>query len=298
MVLKRPVTIARRGRILGEFSSGDLPSLIESGEILPDDNCYLEESNEWQTVGNHIQATITPQAREAREEAMEVSEPLTGPVLVLHLRGVTILGFTVLLALALLVAAGVWIRTLSLQLDESTKRVADLQIQVFNSANTGSAFDPKPQIPKVRSKVVGQASMRDPNGGKQLLTGFFIDLFDEKTLRDYVDSRSLDLAAYKQTSDQEILKRFLRDLPTPLRKTTTDASGLYEFDLPAEGRYVVYSSMTRDGLFGPEIVLWFLSFDTADPLNLPVNITDDTQSSRYEPEFLIRLGRPATASQK
>jgi hypothetical protein len=296
MVLKRPVTVARKGRVLGEFSSGDLPALIQSGEILPDDNCYIEDTNEWLSVGSHVEATGTPKARAAQEDSTESEERLSGPVMVLHLRGVAILVFTALLALALFVTAAVWINTLSRQLADSTARIADLQVQLFNSATPGSEFDPKPQIPKVRSKVVGQASNVDPAGGKQLLTGFFIDLYEEKTLRDYLNSRSLDLAAFKQTFDPTILQRILRDLPAPLRKTTTDASGLYEFDLPAEGRYVIYSSITQDGLFGPEIQLWFLSFDTADPLNLPVNINSDTASTRYEPEFLIRMGRPDSTS--
>jgi hypothetical protein len=296
MVLKRPVTVARKGRILGEFSSGDLPALIQSGEILPDDNCYLEETNEWQPVRIHIEATETPKARAAMEEFVDPEERISGPVMVLQLRGVAMLVFTGLLVLALFVAAGVWIATLSRQLAESTMRVADLQVQLFNLPASGDEFDPRPKIPKSRSKVVGQAFRMDEYGGKQLLTGFFIDLYEEKPLREYLESRSLDLAAFKQTMDQEILGRVLRDLPPPIRKTTTNANGLYEFELPAEGRYVIYSSTTQDGLFGPEIQLWLLSFDTADPLNLPVNITDDTRSTRYEPEFLIRLGRPDSST--
>lgn len=296
MVLKRPVTVARKGRILGEFSSGDLPALIESGEILPDDNCYLEETNEWLPVRDHIEATETPKARAAKEDFVQAEESLSGPILALHFRGVAILVFSILLVLGLFVAAGVWIHTLSRQLSESAARISELQIELFNRPADKGEFNPKPKIPEVRSKVVGQAYWNDENGGKQLLTGFFIDLYQEKVLRDYLNSRSLDLVAYKQTSDPEILQRVLRDLPAPIAKTTTDASGLYEFNLPAEGRYVVYSSMTRDGLFGPEILLWFLSFDTADPLNLPVNLNNDTLSTRYEPEFLIRMGRPNTAS--
>lgn len=296
MVLKRPVTVARRGRIVGDFSSGDLPDLLKSGEILVDDTCYLEETNEWQLVGDYIQATETPKARAAREEALPPEETLRGPVMVLHLRGVTILSVSTLLVLALIVAAGVWIFDLSRQLAESTARVTDLQIQLFNAANPGDTFDPKPKIPKVRSKVVGQASSLDENGAKKLLTGFYVDLYKENTIRDYINSRSLELAAYKQTGDREILTRLLRDLPTPLRKTTTDASGIFEFDLPAEGRYVVYSSTTLEGITGPEIKMWFLSFATNDPLNLPVNILDENAVSRYEPEFLIKMGRPNKAS--
>ncbi len=298
MVIKRPVTVARKGKILGEFSAGDLPGLMESGQILSDDYCYIEETNDWFTVRDYIQATEAPKARAAQEEAVEITETLTGPMLVLHLRGVSILGFAILLGLALYVSAGVWIYTLSRQLSETTARANELQIQLFNSVNAGSEFDPKPKIPKVRSKVVGQASLVDQNGAKQLLTGFYIDLYQEKTLKNYLLSRSLELAKYKQTGDREILIRLLRDLPSPLRKTTTDASGLYEFDLPAEGRYIVYSSTTQEGITGPEIKMWFLSFATNDPLNLPVNITGENSATRYEPEFLVKLGRPNTATGK
>ena len=54
--------------------------------------------------------------------------------------------------------------------------------------------------------------------------------------------------------------------------------------------------MTIDGPSGPEILLWFLSFATDDPLNLPVNINDENRATRLEPEFLIKLGRPSTTS--
>jgi hypothetical protein len=296
MILKRPVTIARRGSILGEFSSSDLPLLLERGEIETTDNCFIEETNSWQSVEDHVRATAAPKAKAALDMDTDPYEAYNSPTMLLGTGGLVGMGVVLLLVMALLVAAGAWVYNLQKQLDASAARITELQNELFNRPTTGDEANTKPKIPTERTKMVGQATMLDQNGGKQLLTGFYVDLYKEETIRAYLLSRSLEIAAYKQSNDPEILTRLLRDLPVPARKTATDAFGFYEFELPAEGRYVVYSSMTIDGPSGPEVLLWFLSFATDDPLNLPVDINEDNRVDRMEPEFMLKLGRPNTTT--
>jgi hypothetical protein len=297
MILKRPVHIARRGRIVGEFSSSDLPMLLESGEILADDTCYLEETNEWQSVQDYIQATATPKAREASEDISAPLEPVREPFYLLGSAGLVILAVGLLFALGLLAAAGAWVFSLQSQLNVAQAQVDELQAELLTRPKPEEPKESSPGIPAERTKVVGRVFIRDENGNPKPLPGFYVDLYEEKKIRDYLLTRSLDLAAFKQSRDPDVLARVLRDMPAALLKTTTNAEGDYEFQLPAEGRYVVYSSMTIDGPSGPEILLWFLSFATDDPLNLPVNINEENRSTRLEPEFLIKLGRPNTASE-
>lgn len=297
MILKRPVHIARRGRIVGEFSSSDLPMLLESGEILADDTCYVEETNEWQSVQDYIWATATPKAREANEDISAPLEPVQEPFYLLGSAGLVILAIGLLFALGLLAAAGAWIYSLQSQLNVAQALVDELQAELVSRPKPEEPKESSPRMPAERTKVVGRVSIREENGNPKPLPGFYVDLYEEKKIRDYLLTRSLDLAAFKQSRDPDVLARVLRDMPAALLKTTTNAEGDYEFQLPAEGRYVVYSSMTIDGPSGPEILLWFLSFATDDPLNLPVNINEENRSTRLEPEFLIKLGRPNTASE-
>jgi hypothetical protein len=296
MVLKRPVHIARKGRIIGEFSSSELPILLECGEILEDDTCYIEETNEWQAVRDYIQATATPKARLALEYDEAPLEPTKGPSVLLGSRGLIALAVLLLFFLALLAAAGAWVYSLQSQLESTKVQLANLQNELLLRSKAPSSGESAPQIPTERTKVVGAVEIRNEEGEKRPLPGFYVDLYEEKKIQEYLLSRSLDLAAYKQSWDADIIGRILRDMPAPLRKTTTDSAGHYEFQLPEEGRYVVYSSMTIESPSGPEILLWFLSFATDDPLNLPVNITDENRAKRLEPEFLIRLGRPDSSA--
>ncbi len=283
--------------MIGEFSSSELPGLLERGEIFADDTCYLEETSTWQTVEDYIRSTALPKARVAPEAVVvESVESRSETPVILGSLGLVILGVVLLFALALLAAAGAWVHNLQGQLNASQAKVTELQNELLNRPKPEEPKQQEPRIPAERTKVVGQVSIRDESGEKKPLPGFYVDLYEEKTIRDYLLSRSLDLAAFKQSRDPDVMGRVLRDMPAALRKTTTDSSGHYEFQLPAEGRYVVYSSMTLDGPEGPDIVLWFLSFATDDPLNLPVNITDDNRATRLEPEFLIQLGRPSSTS--
>jgi hypothetical protein len=262
-----------------------------------DDTCYIEETNEWQQVRDYIQATATPKARAAPESNEPAFEPPQAPSVLLGSMGLVVLSVVLLFSLALIAAAGAWVYSLQSQLNSAMAQVSDLQNELLSRPKPASPEEAAPQMPAERTKVVGTVEIRDEEGKKRPLPGFYVDLYEEKKIRDYLLSRSLDLAAFKQSRDPDVLNRVLRDMPAALLKTTTNAEGDYEFKLPAEGRYVVYSSMTIDGPSGPEILLWFLSFATDDPLNLPVNINEENRSTRLEPEFLIKLGRPNTASE-
>lgn len=296
MILRRPVHIARKGSVIGEFSSSRLPELLERGEILPDDTCYMEESNEWQSVEDYIRATAPPKAKAAVQEtfmdAPQASKPITLPASALGL----LLGSGLVFALVLLAVVGAWIFSLQGQLKDANERVDKLQKELRDRPGAGEPKRESPAMPTERTKVSGRVFLRDGEGRSKPLPGFYVDLFEEKKIRAYLESRSLDLAAFKQSRDPDIMNRILNGMPPPVLKTTTDSAGDYEFRLPAEGRFVAYSSMSVDGPEGPDIILWFLSFGTDDPLNVPVNLTDENRSTRFEPEFLIKLGRPDTTS--
>lgn len=283
--------------MIGEFSSSDLLGLLEKGEISAGDTCYLEDTSTWQSVEDYIRSTALPKARVASEELIaEPAETRSGRPVITGSLGLIVLGVALLFALALLAAAGAWLHDIQGQLNAAEAKVVELQKELLKRPKSGESAQETPQIPAERTRVVGQVAVRNEIGQKKPLPGFYVDLHEEKTIRDYLLSRSLDLAAFKQSHDPDIMNRVLREMPAPLLKTTTDSAGHFQFRLPAEGRYVAYSSMSVSGPDGPDIVLWFLSFATDDPLNLPVNISEENRAMRMEPEFLIQPGRPGTTS--
>ena len=296
MILKRPVHIARKGQMIGEYSSSDLPSLLERGEIHSTDTCYIEETNEWQPVSEYIRSSALPKFRAAPEAPQESLEPARGTSILLGSVGLIVLGVILLVAFAIVAGAGVWIHLLQKELNSAEAQIVELENQLRNRPLQQKPEESIPQMPADRSKLVGQVTLRTESGNSEPMPGFYVALYDEKTLRDYLLSRSLDLAAFKQSRDMNQLGRILQEMPQALRKTTTDSAGRFEFQVPAQGRYILHSSITINQPLGPEIWMWFLSFATDDPLNLPVDITDDNRATRLEPEFLIKLGRPDTTT--
>ena len=241
--------------MIGEFSSSDLPLLLERGEILPTDTCYIEETNEWQSISDYLRASELPKFRPAPEAPPELQEPSYSSSFFLGSVGLILLGVVLLLALAMVVGAGAWVHSLQMQLNSAEARVIELEGKLRYQPLAEKPEETQPKVPMERTKVIGQVTIRDENGQSKPLPGFYVDLYEEKIIRAYLLSRSLELAAYKQSKDLESLHKILNGLPSALRKTTTNSDGYYEFQLPREDRYVVYSSMTIDGPSGPEILL-------------------------------------------
>jgi hypothetical protein len=145
---------------------------------------------------------------------------------------------------------------------------------------------------KNRLQVAGTVRLTEQTGEIVTMPAFSVQLYRRKDIEDYLHSKSLDLAAMKHQLNSDMLSNFLSGLPQPLKKTTTDAFGKYDLELPEEGQYVVYSSMTvPSSAASARVFLWFVSFSTDDPLNLPVNITEPNRSTQFVPELMVIPGR-------
>lgn len=293
MTLKRPVTIARNGRILGEFSSSGLASLLSSGDLRNSDECYIEDSNSWLPLPDYIAATALPQMSTARESDDEDSPERMLRLLRLWEASAPIIiawaMFTV--ALAALAGAAFWINNLQ---NQANALVVELnktreQLREARSNATSIAAAPGPAASTDPLRVTGQVKLPNENGESTPVPAFTIYLYRRAAMESYLDSKRDDLLEIARLSDDNRLARFLNDFPTPLLQTTTDSDGRFEFSLPAEGDYVVYSSISVPTSTGVEILLWLLGIDTKS--TAPVAIDDANRTRSQNPSLMILPGR-------
>ena len=82
---------------------------------------------------------------------------------------------------------------------------------------------------------------------------------------------------------------FLKNIPAPIQTTTTDSDGRFECKIPQPGEYVLQTAI-RSAKTGA-LRLWFVSFDSRDPLNTPVDITESNVVRQFNPIFMVVEGR-------
>ena len=293
MFLKRPVHIARGGTIIGEYSSADLQSLLEAGELKATDVCYLEDSNLWINLPDYIHSSSLPKFQPPLKplaEARGGSAPQwdaapQNPI-------APLLGWVAfIIAFAMLLGAGTWIYILNGEVKKAQRTATQMQQQMLDQDRQYREIVAKPVNPSDRMRVLGTVKLNSEDGDPMVMPAFSVHLYKRQTVEDYLRSKSLDLAAMKPQLTSEKLSTFLTNMPPPLKKAITDSLGNYEFDLPAEGKYVIFSSMTLPGGGNDRIFVWFLGFSTDDPLNLPVHVTDMNRSGQFVPELMIIQGR-------
>jgi hypothetical protein len=293
MVLKRPVNIARSGKIIGEFSSSDLGAMMESGELLPGDLCYLEEENLWVPLRDYLEASSLPKfqpppaaaGEEEKEEAPNFMLFLSSPTMI-------VLGWVAfLLACGAIVGAGVWIFSLQKDLARAEAEAKGLQHRLQSQEQEYRELLSERESGADQGIVRGKVILQSENGEPILMPDFVLRLYHRKTVEAHLRERQAELAEFEKTGNTANLAEVLNTLPPPLLETASNAIGEYELELPDDGDYVIHSSMSvpREGT--PRILLWFLGCSKNDPLGLPVNITDWNRVGNYKSELMIVPGR-------
>lgn len=293
MTLKRPVTIARNGRILGEFSSSDLAPLLDAGQLGEADECYIEHSNSWLPVRDYIKSAALPRMTTARE-----SEDDDSPERMLRLLRLwessapVIIAWTAFtIAFAALVGAAFWINNLQ---NQSNALVVELnktreQLREALSNASSAPATPGPAASTDPLLVTGQVKLPNEQGEATPVPAFTIYLYRRAAMEEYLESKKDDLMEISRLSDDKLLARFLNDFPTPLLQTTTDSDGRFEFSLPSDGDYVVYSSISVPTPSGVEVLVWLLSLDTTS--TAPILVEDSNRTRSQNPSLMILPGR-------
>lgn len=293
MILKRPVHIARSGKIIGEFSSNDLAAMLEATELLPSDLCYIEQENLWVPVADYVAASSLPKFQppppaEAEEKEDEISAFMalfSTPTLIL-------LGWVLfLIVCAIGVGLGVKIYSLTKDVSRAQAESKSLQHRLQTQEQEFRELLTKKVTGEDPSTLRGKVILQSENGEPILMPDFVLRLYPRQMIEAHLQSRGAELSSLNQTENQEILAEVLNTLPPPVAETKTNAIGEYEFTLPDDSDFVIHSSMSIPTGGSSRVLLWFLGVSKGDAIGLPVNVTDWNRVGNYTPELMIVPGR-------
>ena len=264
-----------------------MASLLETGHLQGDDYCLDPEHSQWVPIKDFISRGSVPDY--VRKQGAEAETPARGSR---RQRGGRKLGWVLLafFAAALTIWGAIfWVGKLAqenaalqtrLELAEATN--ADLK-QKYQSllfaAREVAAND------LVRGKVI----IRDSTGKRVVLPGIKVRLYPRAEIEAFLSERYSRMAEAGGTDPARLCAHFLKDIPPPIETTATDSDGRFECKIPQPGEYVIQTSI-RSAKSG-EMRLWFVTFDSRDPLNTPVDITESNVVQQFNPLLMLVEGR-------
>jgi hypothetical protein len=264
-----------------------MASLLETGHLQGDDSCLDPEPSQWVPIKEFIRRGSVPDY--ARKHGAEAQTPARGSR---RQRGGRKPGWFLLaiFAAALTIWGAIfWFGKLSqensalqtrLELAEATN--ADLKQKYQNllfAAREVAASD------LVRGKVI----IRDSTGKRVVLPGIKVRLYPRAEIEAFLSERYSRISEAGGTDPARLCAHFLKDIPSPIETTTTDSDGRFECKVPQPGEYVIQTSI-RSAKSG-EMRLWFVTFDSRDPLNTPADITESNVVQQFNPLLMLVEGR-------
>jgi hypothetical protein len=279
------ISVSRNAKVLGEYHPLQMGSLIETGHLQNEDLCLDPESSQWIPISEfmlripeyspkHSAETTPPAIAESRQGDRKIS----GIIL--------LLGF-----IALIAAWGAlfWSGKISAEIDDLKTRLAKAEAatsewkqkyeNVLFAAREVASND------LVRGKVI----MRDATGKRVVLPDVKVRLYRRAEIEAYLSDRYARIAESGGTDPNRLSTHFLKSLPAPIETSTTDSDGRFECKIPRPGEYVIQTGI-RSAKTG-ELRLWFVTFDSRDPLNTPVDITESNVVRQFNPIFMLNEGR-------
>ncbi len=277
-------TVAREGNVFGEYPVLQIPSLLETGHLRDGDTCLDEEAGEWVPIKTFLQRVPSyakPSApAEPEKSHFFMDMPSWLSVLPWFL-------FLSTLGAAIFLSETAW-----KQRDE----IADLHSRL--SAAEATNAEAKEKYHKVlfasrdvasRDLVRGRIILRDASGKRVSLPGIKVRIYRRGEIEAHLAERQASVAEAGGTDPVRLANHFLKGLPEGMETTTSDSDGRFELKVPEPGEYVIQTSI-RSAKSG-EGRVWFVSFDSRDPLNTPVDITESNVVQQFHALFMIAEGR-------
>lgn len=280
------MTVARKGKVLGKFSLLQLPSLIETGYLSEDDHYLDAVTGDWIPLKDCL-GDIPGYARRSSRKISAPPQKEIPPGLKPFRVPPT---FWIAGLAALLLAAGAsvwaWIQwneaaalRLRLAAAETTNREwKEKYHQILFAAREVAAHD------LVRGRVIA----RNASGKRVVLPGIKVRLYTRAEIESHLAERNRT-ANQAGTDPISLAAHFLKNLPNPIELSTSDSDGRFEMKIPSPGEYVIQTSI-RSAKTG-QMKLWFVAFDSRDPLNTPVDITESNSAQQFNPLLMVVEGR-------
>lgn len=282
------VQISRGNTLLGEYHPLQIGSLLETGFLKETDLCLKHESTEWIPLKTFLENVDIP----GFSRTIGEDEPLfieDDPSLQPAATHNWIAWVVAALALAAALGAGLWAwkvsqdqTSLTAAIARSEAANAELKKQyqnvLFAARETAS-----------NDLVRGRVIIRKDSGKRMALPDIKVRLYSRKTIEDHLAERQANIPDAAGTNPAHLSLHFLKDLPPPAAITTSGSDGRFEMKIPEPGEYILQTSI-RSAKTGQHR-LWFVAFDSRDPLNTPVDITESNAVRQFNPLFMIVEGR-------
>jgi hypothetical protein len=292
----RLVHVARNGKIIGQFPPEQLASLMDTGHFLDSDLCFSEGSTEWLPLPEFLRKTEAPRySRTKARGGAGSSTPGTpsrrdrraqrnaGPILAGWI--------AFLLALAAPAGAGFWIAGLYVEMNGQRVLVEEIQGKLAAKEKDYQRLLFVAREVAEPGLIRGSLILRNDSGKRVAMPGIPVSLYPRKAIEEHLAARSREASHLPAGTSVDAAEFYLRDLPRPIATTTTDASVRYEFSIPEPEEYIVFTTIVSSNQNGQFKRLWFVSFDSRDPLNTVVDITETNGVQQFIPSLMIVEGR-------
>jgi len=274
--------------VIGEYHPLQMGSLLETGHLQKADLCLDPETGEWVPLRGFLESGGVPgySRNRDRQKAPATSGSRRADARARNAWVPWIIGF---FALAVASGAVFWAWKTSAEL-------GGLQTKLSRAEAANSEWEKKyrdilfaAREVAARDQVRGRVIIRNAGGKRIALPGIKVRLYARAEMETYLADRQSRLSEAGGTDPARLSLHFLKNLPPPLETTSSDSDGRFELKIPAAGEYILQTSI-RSAKTG-EMRLWFVAFDSRDPLNTPVDITESHVVRQFNPFLMIVDGR-------
>jgi len=286
------VSVSRKDKLIGEYNLLQLGSLLETGYLLRDDLCRDPKTNETVPLRKFLDSVGTPGFSRKPGGKMDVPD---GPN---HRSESRRRGgnkkqrariLQLILVVALAIAAALWVM-------KTFAEVTSLKQSLAKAEAENSELKQKYQNVLFAAREVaatgqvrGRVILRDASGKRASLPGIRIRLFSRAAIEAHLSDRHASIAEAEGTDPWKLSVHFLKNIPLAIETTATDSDGRFEFKIPVPGEYVIQTGIRSEKT--GEMRLWFVAFDSRDPLNTAVDITESNVVRQFHPLLMLVDGR-------
>ncbi|MFZ4597478.1 MAG: hypothetical protein ACOYNN_02445 [Terrimicrobiaceae bacterium] len=288
----RIVHVARDGKVIGQYPPEQVASLLETGGLFSTDLCYSESNPAWTPIEEFVKKTGTAKFSRTKERATgKLPERRNSAGRASRKNQVAMMvasWIALLLAAAMLVGSGFWIFELYKQLGSKDATITEMKKTLAEREKENQRLLFVSREIAEPGTVRGSLVLRNEGGKRIAIPGTQVNLFRRKEVEDHLDRRFAEAASLPPDSTLNAAAFLVEGLPQPQSSTTTDASGRFEFSVPEPGDYVLIAAANASGGASR---LWFVSFDSRDPLNTLVELTEANTVQQFLRSLIIVQGR-------
>ena len=289
---KRLVHVARDGKVLGQYPVEQLALLARSGEFFDTDLCYSEARAEWTPLPEFLKKIEAPKYSMGRPDDGK-KRGYTGRNQRSKRNIAAVLSgwIAFLLALSALVGSGFWIAGLYSEIGQKSDQIEEMEKKLGQKEKENQRLLFVSREVAESGIVRGSVILRNETGKRVAMPGVQILLFPRKAIENHLAAKAADVLRIPAGTSMDGNEFFTAGLPPAAASTTTDASGRFEFPVPEPGEYVVFARMNIVVQGAQAARIWFVSFNSQDPMNTLVQINETNCVQQFVPSLMIVEGR-------